>query len=196
MALSRREKMRQELGKAVKGSQERKESGGKYKSIFKDGLELTFLKLDERQHILDIIPYFAGKNDPHVEEGQSTYVLDLWVHRGVGINEDNYVCLFKNYDLPCPICEHQAELMRTEDYDETIVDGLNPKRRVIYNVICYDTAEQEEKGVQIFEVAHFFMENNIIPISSDSRTGEPIKFADPDEGKSIAFQTKKSSFPD
>lgn len=194
--MNRREMMKQKMAERTKESSERKDDSGKFRNIFKtvEGLELW--KPKSGSHIIDIIPYITGGNDPHLPKDEPAYVLDLWVHRMVGVNEDSVICPARNYDQPCPICEHQAELRKAEDYDEELVKSLSPKRRVVYNIICYDTKEEEEKGVQVFEVAHWFMEENLLPLTTSQRTGETIAFADPDNGKSISFEIEDSNFKD
>lgn len=196
MAKSRREQMREELDEAIEESEQRKDDSGKFGDYFKDDADIVKWKCEKGQHIIDIIPYRAGENDPHRAAGKMQYVLDLWIHTNVGVTEDRVVCLSRNYKKPCPICEHQAELRAEEDYDEELVDKLNPKRRVIYNIICYDTAEEEDKGVQVWEVAYFFMEKKLLPLAKERRTGERIRFADPDNGKSVSFDVVDKIYGD
>lgn len=193
----KKEDLRQQLRDRTRESHERKDDTGKFKSYFRQDLEdISFWKPDKGSHIIDIIPYRAGPNDPHVKEGLGQYVLDLWVHTGVGVNEDQYVCLARNYNRECPICEYQRQMMRQEDYDEGLAKSLYPKRRTIYNIICYDNDKEQDKGVQVWEVAHFFMEKKLVPLAKDRRTGEPISFSDPWEGKSVSWEMVQSSFKD
>jgi len=73
-----------------------------------------------------------------------------------------------------------------------LVKSLNTSRRTIYNIIVYDTEKEEDKGVQVWEVAHWFMERHLTPLAKDPRTAELLPFTDPDEGKSIAFERQGS----
>jgi len=192
MAVDRRKEMRDALLHKTQESHERRDDSGMYGDIFKEieGLQKWVCK--GGTHIIDIIPYQAGGNDPNTKEGDWTYLLDLWVHRGVGVNQDTYVCLARNFKLPCPICEYREKLREEADYDEDLVKSLYPKRRSIYNILCYDNSKEEAKGVQIWDVAHFFMEKNLMSIAKIPARGQSkggfVAFADPDDGRSIQFE--------
>ncbi len=138
------------------------------------------------EHLMDIIPYLAGSQDVNVPEGGFTYYLDLFVHKRVGPGEDTYVCPAQ-YGRACPICEERKRLSdNNADYD-TEIQPLNSSRRAIYNVIIRNDKEQEAKGVQLMDMAHWFSEKELIAVSKDPRGGGMINFADPDDGRSIAF---------
>lgn len=193
MDKSNKQKMKEGLVGAHEESYKRRDDSGRFRPFFREDLEdVQFWSCGTGDHLIDIIPYMSGKRDPNAVEGKGRYVLDIFVHFGVGVNEDSFVCPARNYKNPCPICEHQSELRKEPDYDEDLVKSLNPSRRVVYNVLVYDSTKEEEKGVQIYAVAHWFMERHLIPLAKDLRTGQLLPFADYEEGKSIAF-TKKGS---
>ena len=189
----RKKGLRSRFEERMKRSEETKDSFGSFKTIFKDSVPAEkFWKCGKGQHLIDIIPYKAGKFDPVAEEGEDTYVLDLWVHQGVGVLDAQYVCPLRNYGKPCPICEEIKRLKSEDDYDEDLVKSLQPKRRVIYNIFCQDNPEEEAKGVQIWEVAHWFAERQFIslariPAKHGKVEQRMIYFPDPDVGVSIAF---------
>jgi len=184
-----RDKMRKKLADKTKESHARRDSSNNFKTFFnKEKVEgLSFWWPGKGEHIIDIIPYIAGKNDPRNAEGDPSYVLDIEVHMNVGPMNDKIVCLGQ-YNKPCPICEEAARLNREGADWKTEIKPLKPSRRVIYNVIVRDGGEQEKKGVQILEIAHFFMERHLSKIAKDPRGGGFIVFSDPDEGKSISFE--------
>jgi hypothetical protein len=194
----RRAAIKASLQNKTRESYERRDDSGQFKSIFKDEFSNKGWKCGEGDHLIDIIPYPAGKHDPKSKEGEWGYLLDIWVHYAVGVNQDAYVCPARNFSLPCPICEYREEVRRTEDYDEDLVKELTPKRRSIYNVVCYDSEKEEGKGIQIFDCAHWFMEKHISSLAktpvrgAGKSTDSYIAFSDPDEGKSIAFTRKGS----
>ena len=181
---------KEDLYERTKRSDETKDSSGKFKSIFKDGTNASFWKCDAANHLIDVIPYKAGKFDPYTKEGKMTYVLDLWVHYSVGVNEDSYICLSKTYNKPCPICEYQKELRNQEDFDENAVKELNPKRRAIYNILCHDNDKEYEKGIQIWDSAHWNSERYFLELIRNPRHGGiDMSFSDPSkEGKSLSFK--------
>lgn len=185
-----RDRMKAKLADRVKKSYNRRQ--GQNKSYFKSDIDATFWKVSEDDHIIDIIPYFAGNFDPLTKPGEPTYGLEIYAHQGVGPDERAVVCMLENYGKPCPICEHRQELRSQYPDDKDMWKHLYPKRRMVYNIICYDSAKEEEKGIQVWEVAWWFSERHF---SQLARTGKRpgygsvtyTPFADPDEGKMISF---------
>lgn len=146
---------------------------------------------NDGDHIIDIIPYLAGKKDPNAKEDEATYFLSVWVHRNVGPTNELIVCPDQYGDF-CPICaERDKRRQNKEDWEDRI-KPLKPSRRVVYNVIVRDGGEQEKKGVQVLEIAHFFMEKHLSQIARNTRTGDFTVFSDPDTGKSICFNRKSN----
>ena len=187
MAARDRKKMKEALLKRQQESHDRRKDSGKFKSFFRDDLEkVNFWKCSDKEHTIDIIPYIAGGNDPHNAKGDLCYVLDLFIHGGVGVNEDAYICLARSFNKPCPICDHQKKL-KEEGADEDSIIKINPTRRTVYNIVCYDDDKELEKGIQIWTVAHRYMEKLLTPLGK-KRGGGRILFVDPDEGKSISFE--------
>ena len=184
-----RDKMKKSLGKRTQESHKNRDSGGGIKNYFNESkMEgVSTWWAGKGDHIIDIIPYIAGKHDPRNEEGEPSYVLDIEVHRYVGPMDDMVVCL-EQYGKPCPICERSRELNREGADWKTEIKPLKPSRRAMYNVIVRDDGEMEKKGVQVFEIAHWFMERHLAKIAKDPRGGGFTVFSDPDEGKSISFE--------
>lgn len=163
----------------------------KFAHYFKSGLQHELWKQETGAHVLDIIPWLAGKNYPHQPENSYQHVLILWVHQRIGYAKNNYVCLQMNYDKPCPICEKINEMTQTDGYDEDFVYSIEPKRRCVYYVLVWDSNADIRKGVQIWEAPHWYSEKHISAIAKQSRTGAMINFAHPQQGKTIEFiQTK------
>lgn len=185
------EEMERELEEAHNESKSRKEGSGKFGTIFKEDLEVPKWKCKNGEHVIDIIPYRAGKHDPNRPEGKAAYFLDLYVHRNVGLTNDSFVCPSRNYKKPCPICEEIKKLSDNDVPYEDYKDDV-PKRVNIYNIVCYDNDEETEKGVQVWDVANFFMEDKLRGLAKNKRTGEPIYYASPkkETGRSIAFERK------
>ena len=190
-----RSAMKSALAKRQEASEASKDDRGKYHGIFKDDVAgIQLWKPGEGDHEFDIIPYIAGNNDPEktTKPGSPTYVLIIWVHRGIGINEDSYICMAKTYNKRCPVCEYQASLRDTDASDDEI-KKWNPTRRTYYNVLVYDNEKEQAKGVQILDIAHFYMEPELLALARPRsrggvETGEKIYFSSPDkDGKSIAF---------
>jgi len=175
---------------------QKNEGGGL--GFFKQNLEgVKFWKCGKGDHELDIIEYVAGPNDPDVKEGEITHVLEVYEHRDVGdIEGQSFICLEKTYQKPCPICEYRKQLAKSPEASEEVIKALRPNRypRTIYNVVVYDSAAEEEKGVQVWHTSAFLFGQHIDKLAKSSprdiRRGEPeLKmYSSPDEdGYSIQF---------
>ena len=128
---SRRELYGQSTRKRIKQTYDQSESKGG--GIFKENLpDEKFWKCKEGDHLVDIIPYFAGGNDPDPEvgEGTDTYKLEVFAHGGIGPNEDMVVCLAKTFNKKCPICEHRKSLLKEASPDENLIDELADKGKL------------------------------------------------------------------
>ena len=188
-AKTRRKAIKEQMAQRQDEVYKRKDDSGKFKTIFKQkfAIEKRF-KCGEADHSLDFIPYVAGANDPHTAEGKFTYNLDVFVHRKVGINEDDYLCLNRNYKEKCPICDHQISLQKQDDVEDAIIKALNPTRRCIYNVWSHDNSKEEAKGVQIWDVSQWAFDSLLSEQAKKKKGGGYIPFADPDEGKIVSFR--------
>jgi hypothetical protein len=199
-----RKAMKEKLLKRTKqGGNKQGRSG-----VFKDDIEgVKLWRPKEGDHIIDIIPYCAGENDPITDEGDPTYNLEYYRHPNVGPTEEQSIlCLADTFGEACPICEHRKVLQKEGADKETYVP-LYPKQSNIYNIVCYDT--DKDLGVQVWDVAWFYMEKHLVklakgPIQRGGKRGKSsnidpnVAFADPDEGKSICFDVEKGgkdSFP-
>ncbi len=145
--------------------------------------------------MLDIIPWEAGPDmplgddgHPVIEEGDLSYVLDLQVHMNVGSMKVPIVCPFENYGLPCPICE----FIKDNDLDKEDWKKVSVKRRVLYLIWVHNSREDEKKGLQLWEISHFSMEEKLNVIAALPRGGGSINFSDFEDGKTIAFTRKGS----
>ena len=130
----------------------------------------TKWKVSEAEHLLDIIPYLCGDQDPRFDPDTPTYFLDLWIHQRIGVTEDSYVCPASNFKgQPCPICEHLAKMRASGNFTDDELRALTPSRRVLYNIVCYDTPKEEEKGVQVWEASYHLTENELIDLARNRR---------------------------
>ena len=174
------------LVERTKASYDQRDSFGSTTGIFKPDAKFTKWVPKIGDHLIDILPYIVGDKDTKLAEGSITYFYEVWVHYGVGPNEGSYACPTKNFNRSCPICEHQKKLRLAGAPDEEI-KALYPKRRVLYNIVCRDSTEEENKGVQIWEVSHFHSEKHFAELARKPKGGGFIPFADPDAGKMIFF---------
>jgi hypothetical protein len=184
-------KMRQDLQKRTQESIDRGEDMPEYGTMFikkkiPDGV--AFWKPDIADHLVDIIPFVAGVQHPRVPENQMAYHIDVWLHQNIGPMYDQFVCQMRMFKKPDPICNY----MRGKRLPEEEWKAIAPKRRNVYLVWVHDTPEEEEKGIQIWEVAWWNFEKHVDEIAKNPKGGAPVPFSDYDIGKSIAFSIKKS----
>ena len=154
---------------------------------------MGFWKCSDEKHIIDFIPFIAGPDMPKVsgggvKEGEFTWLIDLWVHWKVGVLEHPYVCSAKTNGLPCPICEHLQQ--NRDTYTKEEYDDIKAKHRTIYLIWCHDNSTEKEKGIQLWEVAHYFMEYNLKEIAERPRGGGTVLYFDPDIGKNVVFSRR------
>lgn len=122
---------------------------------------------------------------PPTWKGAEHYGLDVWVHYGVGMDNNTFVCLAKNPDLQdtelCPCCEARQHFQA--DGNDEAADILQPRKRVL----CYILDRQEEeKGVQLWPMA-YTIDRDIALQSNDDETNEVLFVDDPENGWDIQF---------
>jgi hypothetical protein len=178
-----------------------KKGGGDFEntSIFKTNLEnVKFWNVSEGKHWFDIIPYKAGKHDPDMKEGEDAYCFQPYMHRNIGPNNRDVLCLARTYNKPCPICEHVKKLIN-DGADEDLVNEIkvqvNP--RAIYNVHVLDNEKEQNKGVQVFHASHYTMEGKLLELANKpTRPGGKgietfVAYPLPDkDGRTIYFKRK------
>lgn len=150
--------------------------------------DVGFWKCGEGTHIIDIVPFIAGNNMPisqDTAEGEPIWFLDLWIHRNVGVLGHPYPCLANNWGERCPICEHLRD--HRDQYSEEEWKGAKAKRRSIYFIWNHTNPTDEEKGIFIWDVAHWFMEDKLSMISVKPKGGGTIAYYDIDNGKNVQF---------
>lgn len=165
---------------------------GRFRDIYdpakKAGVKFYKCKTDD--HELYMVPYIVGSHHPRLKEGKMDFVLNVFVHRGIGVNEDSYICLNRTFRGKCPICEYQADLRESDKADDEEIKALNPTKRSIYNIVCLDTPKEEEKGVQVFDVSHWLFTIPLEELAHKKKGGGEVAYADIDEGKVISFRKK------
>jgi len=176
----------------------------RYFIVPEDGEALPLWKnkpTKEDPHIIDVIPFRAGKNFPQVDpkhpikKGDAVYVMEVFTHSNIGPNKKSIVCPSKNYGEPCPICEDVEERLRNgEVWDD--VKNVAAKRRCVYNIWCHDSKKEKRKGVQIWEVSHRYSEKEIQAQVKNPRTGGVVPFSHPSQeiGKSVSFETDDDEY--
>jgi len=116
--------------------------------------KVTLFKAKAGVMLLDIIPYIVGKGNPWAEPGNLHYERTYYSHRGIGANEDSYLCARMSSKGRCPVCEHRLSLLKSADGDEdkeAAAKDLSPKQRQLFNVI---NLKEPDKGVQLWDISY------------------------------------------
>jgi len=175
-------------------SAETAEKGGG-RDPFKFPSGTKFFSPAEGRNRIRIVPYTV-KSEEHplvvramTKVGKLDYVMDVYVHKMIGIDNESVLCLKKNFGKFCPICEKVAKL-RAEGKEKEY-GALKAQRRVYYNVLDLDNLKE---GVQVFSVSHYLFERRLIAEASyeaQNRGEEIVDFADPDEGCIVEFRGER-----
>lgn len=194
----RRKDRDDDLMERIKHGHDEKESSSFRGALDPDKLkkfDVTIQKPKHEEHNFDIIPYRAGPNDPVMAKGKKTYTVEYRSHNNLGPNNESRLCLAYHKGEPCPGCEKREE-MKTEGVDEDIYKAWYPRRRNLYNIVCYDAGE-EDKGVQIKDVSYHQMEKFLIGLAKRSSRSKKkkgvesfIPFPHPKNGRTISCDVK------
>jgi len=193
-AAERRILYKKEMEERHKESANSKNDSGRFRDIFdpRKKAGITFWKCSEDDHEIYIVPFVTGKQHPKKKEGHTGINVMPFIHRGIGVNEDSYICLNRTYDERCPICDYQKELRESteKDMDEKTIKALSPSRRAIYNIVCLDSAKETAKGVQVWDVSSWLFTEPLDELAEKKKGGGKILYADDTLGKIISFRKK------
>ena len=144
--------------------------------------------------------YFAGEFDVFkIKEGDMCvrflppswddaehYGYEIHVHRGIGADKSDYLCLNKMKGEACPLCEERDAFSDDAGYAEK----LKPQKRYVVWLINRD---DEKAGVLLWSMA-WTIDRDIARISTDKRTKEVYFIDDIKDGWDLSFemQMKKS----
>jgi hypothetical protein len=154
----------------------------------------------EKKYFIDIIPFPYGPNFPNEmwktpwKIGDYPHTMMVDVHKNVGPEDAWVICPKNNFAERCPICEDMVRRQKNEPDAEArkkIWADLRTSRRQMYYVVVRDGDEEEDKGVQLWEVAAFYMADKLDTIRFQGRSGEVVDYWDVDDGKTIEFTIKK-----
>ena len=113
------------------------------------------------EYMFDIIPFIIKEgvhpNDMDQERlkpGKPSYQWTVWVHNGIGPDRKRVVCLEKQYNEKCPICEARRVITQEPDHDEEAAAALKAKELSLMNVI---NRAKKSEGIQVdFRSYHLF----------------------------------------
>jgi|GEM_PF-2434277 len=130
---------------------------------------------------------------PPTWEGAKHYGLDVHLHYGIGADNAAYLCLDKMKGKACPICE--ARKRAADEGDQDYADELRPQHRVLMYVL---DREKEKEGVKVWSIGSR-MDQDLLRLCVDKKTGETLEIDHPDDGYEVQFnregQGKKTRYP-
>ena len=144
---------------------------------------------DINEHVIDVIPFYAGTQHPAKAEGMLTYKVDFWGHQRIGAMNDFFVCNAMTWKAPDPIC---TWMKANYIEDKKQYNAIKSSRRCAYLIWCHDNKEQEDKGIQIFEVSHFFFEKKVAEIAKKPRSGGFTDWTHYDTGRNVYWSIAKT----
>ncbi len=146
------------------------QTGGQYDSYIREEFEI-FKPKPDTDHQLRIMPATWDEAD--------NYGVEVFVHYGIGSDENSYLCRLKMLGEPCPICE---EAMATDDDD--YAKELKPSKRIAVWLIDRD---QEDKGPLIWPMS-YTTDKEIGKLQENKRTGEFYPVDCPYDGWDIELE--------
>ena len=188
----RKDRKKRSMASAARKRAEQHKSGFEMTSLsLPEGVDLFSLKNDKAVRV-DILPYELTESNEFADVGELHYERTYWVHRGIGAEQNSYVCLRKTRGERCPICEYRAKLMKDPDADENLIKDLAPKERQLFNVI--DTMDRD-KGVQIWDISfHLFGKKLDACIRNADEDDGYERFADLEDGFTLKLGIEQKHF--
>lgn len=201
----RREKLRRRVKKVT---QERGQTGLGKKSVLNvDNIDKKIhryaMETGKTRNTIDILPFIITQDwyknlrsksgtTTGLKVGDMDYKLEYPVHKGIGENNDTFLCLRLAFGKKCLICEEMFEEWEKADVDqdEKKLRALKPSWRDAYNV--YDYAAPD-KDIQLWEDQSYFLFEDILIEEMETDPDGLSAFCDLEEGKSIEFRGREKS---
>lgn len=154
-------------------------------------LGVEIWKPEKGDHLIDAVPFLCGSQHPDLPEGSLAHNVDYWGHK-LREAQRFFVCQ-RTFKATDPVCQYiQKHRPEKKEWMK-----IKPTRYCAYLVWVHDNEKEEAKGIQVWDIAHFFFEKNICAIQKDPKTGQPIVWSSHDKGKHVFFTiTQSGSFED
>lgn len=141
--------------------------------IFKDGLKGFSVKEGTSYSVRFLPPTW---------DDAEHYGYDIYVHYNIGPGNDQYLCLEKMQNKPCPICDERKKA--EAEGDAEYAKKLTPTKRVAVYLV---DREDEKEGVKVWSMP-WTLDRDISKIAVDKKTGELYEVDNPDEGYDVSFE--------
>ena len=147
------------------------QSSGNFDSYIQDDVETWTPDAGDRT--IRILP--PTWDDP------DDFAFDIFVHYGIGTDEQAYLCRSAMLNEDCPICDERATAIANGD--EEYAKELAATKRCVAWIIDRD---KEKEGPKIWAMP-VTVNKGINKIVIDKRTGEVLPIDDPENGYDIEF---------
>lgn len=183
-------RMKEKMRERTEARMAERRGGGTTLRLPEDASDVEFFKVNSTRVELDIIPYVVSvKNRPDgVEKGELWHTRRYYVHRGVGAEENSYVCPKATFGKPCPICEY-ANAQRKKGADKEVLKELRPRARDLFNVADLDDGGK----LKVWDVSAFLFGEQLDRELKES-DGDNDGFADLEDGRTLKLRFEKKSF--
>lgn len=186
---SAKEKAKERRKVSAKRMVETHDSGGSKALRIPSGYKMRNIK-KAGTYRWDFLPYEVKvANNPHADKGSLHMERTYFVHRGIGVNEDTYLCAAKTFGHPCPICEERARLARDPNADDDKVKALKPKERQLWIIIDLDSKEKE---IEIFDYSEWLFGRYLREkVDKQDPSDHYDMFADLEEGQTVKIGARE-----
>jgi len=193
------------MRRRVEHSYDHRGQTGRYGNIYLPDVDVTIWKPGAGEHEFCVIPFFVDckensrfrKNpdlnlpftEEEIKDGETfDYKLSVLIHTNIGINSDTVLCL-RTLNEACPICEERD---RIDPDDEDALRALGISKKALYNVACFDSDQEFNKGTQIYEAPHASIEDTLSELARkpDRQTGKKQykDYTIPEEKYNVFFE--------
>jgi len=134
-------------------------------------------KAKQATNFLSIIP---------PEDATKYFGLKVFIHFDIGANHDAYLCPKMMKGEKCILCERREQL-KTQEADKELLKAFSCfPPRYLFIVVDRASKETEAIGPQLYDASQG-INDEILGLSKDRRTGEVIDISDIDNGRMLVF---------
>jgi len=167
----KRKGFKYERRSAKKWKERAEQSGYSRRSMFVD--EIKLYRVKDGDNLIRILP-------PTFDDADH-YGFEVFVHYGIGPDNDAFLDLNKMQNEADPIVEERSRALK--DNDKDYADKLTSRKRVLVYIIDRD---DEAAGLQLWSMP-WTLDADITTLAVDKRSGEVLDIDDPEGGYDVEF---------
>lgn len=161
--------------------------GGKSYLKLPEGLKY-FLPAEGRTYQLVFLPWKAGRGN-YAAKGEWTTNRFFYTHRGIGPNDETFVCSQKTFGKPCAVCEKYAALRPTGNGDDFYKKVLEPLKFRVRELFFVHDLGGDPKNLMVWDESSFLFGDHLRERMSLRK--KYSSFADFEEGYNLMIKGKK-----